>query len=77
MENLTAEHQQIERSGTTLHYWLAGPVGHLLVVFTHGGGMDHRMFEAQQALVAKEYRVLFWDMYVHGKSQPLGMDGIF
>ncbi|MBV9232221.1 MAG: alpha/beta fold hydrolase, partial [Chloroflexi bacterium] len=77
MEDLTIEHQQIERSNTTLHYWLAGPVGHPLVVFTHGGGMDHRMFEAQQALVAKEYRVLSWDMHGHGQSQPLGMGGIF
>lgn len=77
MEDLTTGHQQLKRSGTTLHYWLAGPVGHPLVVFTHGGGMDHRMFEAQQALVAKKYRVLFWDMHGHGQSQPLGMDGIF
>ncbi len=77
MEDLTAEHQQIKRSNTTLRYWLAGPVGHPLVVFTHGGGMDHRMFETQQALVAKEYRVLFWDMHGHGQSQPLGMGGIF
>jgi len=77
MEDLTIGRQQIKRSGTTLHYWLAGPVGHPLVVFTHGGGIDHRMFEAQQALVAKAYRVLFWDMHGHGQSQPLGMGGIF
>ncbi|QBD80516.1 alpha/beta hydrolase [Ktedonosporobacter rubrisoli] len=77
MQSLTTEHQQIKRSNTLLHYWLAGPVGHPLVVFTHGGGMDHRMFEVQQALVAKEYRVLLWDMHGRGQSQPLGMDGTF
>lgn len=77
MEDLTVEHQQIKRSGTTLHYWVAGPIGRPLVVFTHGGGLDHQTFEAQQALIAKEYRVLLWDMPGHGQSQPLGMDGIF
>lgn len=77
MEDLMTGHQQIKRSDTTLHYWVSGPVGRPLVVFTHGGGMDHCMFEAQQARIAKEYRVLLWDMHGHGQSQPLGMGGIF
>lgn len=77
MEDLTITHHQITRGATTLHYWLAGPTDRPLVVFTHGGGMDHRMFEAQLSPVAREYRVLLWDMHGHGQSQPLGMDGIF
>ncbi len=77
MENLTAEHQQVTRGTTTLHYWLAGPTDRPLVVFTHGGGMDHQMFEAQLTLVAREYRVLLWDVHGHGQSQPLGMGGVF
>ena len=77
MRDITIEHQQIMRSGTTLHYWLAGPTDRPLVVFTHGGLMDHRMFEAQLDPVAREYRVLLWDVHGHGQSQPLGMGGTF
>jgi 3-oxoadipate enol-lactonase len=77
MENLTPTHQQMTRGTTTLHYWLAGPTDRPLVVFTHGGGVDHRMFEEQLAAVAKEYRVLLWDVHGHGQSQPLGMGGVF
>lgn len=77
MPNPTITHHQIASSGTTLHYWLTGPADRPLVVFTHGGGMDHRMFEPQLAAVAERYRVLLWDMHGHGQSQPLGMGGIF
>jgi pimeloyl-ACP methyl ester carboxylesterase len=77
MKDLVITHHSITRSGTTLHYWLTGPVSRPLVVFTHGGGMDHHMFEEQLTLVAREYRVLLWDMHGHGQSQPMGMEGIF
>lgn len=77
MPNLTITHHQMVRSGTTLHYWLAGSADRPLVVFTHGGGMDHWMFEPQLAAVAERYRVLWWDMHGHGESQPLGMDSVF
>lgn len=77
MQDLTITHQQFSHSGTKLHYWLAGPTDRPVVVFTHGGLMDHRMFEAQLPVIAREYRVLLWDMHGHGQSQPLGMDGVF
>jgi 3-oxoadipate enol-lactonase len=77
MPNLTITHHQIARSSTTLHYWLAGPTDRPLVVFTHGGSMDHRMFEPQLAAVAEQYRVLLWDVHGCGQSQPMGMDGVF
>ncbi|MFB7877808.1 alpha/beta fold hydrolase [Nocardia sp. NPDC056064] len=42
-----------------------GPV----VVFTHGAGMDHSMFDAQvEALAAGGYRVITWDLRGHGES---------
>src|SRR6266566_3694738 len=77
MPNLTITHHQIARSGTTLHYWLAGPTDRPLVVFTHGGRMDHWMFEPQLADIARHYRVLLWDMHGCGQSQPMGMGGVF
>ena len=39
--------------------------------------MDYRMFEVQKTLVAREYRVLLWDVHGHGQSRPLGMGGVF
>ena len=64
----------LARSGSTLHYWLSGPEGRPLVALTHGATMDHRMFEAQVAALAGEYRVLTWDVRGHGRSQPIGAD---
>lgn len=34
MEDRAITHREIERSGTRLHYWVAGPLGRPLVVFT-------------------------------------------
>ncbi|WP_039923433.1 alpha/beta fold hydrolase [Amycolatopsis decaplanina] len=39
------------------------------VVFTHGAGMDHRMFDAQaRALHDAGHRVISWDQPGHGES---------
>lgn len=63
----------IERSGSSIHYWTAGPERSPLVVFTHDGLADHRMFDAQLATLWEAgYRTLRWDMRGHGRSQPLG-----
>jgi pimeloyl-ACP methyl ester carboxylesterase len=62
----------LQRDGSVLHYWLTGPDERPLVVLTHGATMDHRMFDAQVAALAPEYRVLTWDVRGHGRSQPLG-----
>jgi 3-oxoadipate enol-lactonase len=76
MDDIVTTHQQIIRGTGTIHYWLAGQVGRPLLVFTHGGLLDHRMFDAQLAAVASEYRVLLWDMRGHGQSQPLDSDNV-
>lgn len=55
-----------------LHYWMGGPANAPLLVFLHGAGMDHRMFNAQVQAVVPHYRVLVWDARGHGKSQPVG-----
>ncbi|APE37984.1 alpha/beta hydrolase [Nocardia mangyaensis] len=39
------------------------------VVFVHGAGMDHTMFDTQvKALTAGGYRVVTWDLRGHGES---------
>jgi len=62
----------LERAGCPLHYWLSGPEGRPLVVFTHGLCVDHRSWQYQLPVVTKTYRVLTWDVRGHGLSQPMG-----
>lgn len=63
----------VQRSGSTLHYWLSGPEDGRLVTFTPGASMDHRMFDEQVPAVASAgYRVLTWDVRGHGQSKPIG-----
>jgi 3-oxoadipate enol-lactonase len=71
MDTLLTEHI-LEREGCPLHYWVGGPEGRPLVVFTHGACVDHRSFDRQIPMVAKEYRVMTWDVRGHGLSQPVG-----
>jgi 3-oxoadipate enol-lactonase len=64
---------QLRRSGSHIHYWIAGPDDGPLVAFTPGISMDHRMFDGQVSpVVAEGYRVLTWDVRGHGLSKPLG-----
>jgi pimeloyl-ACP methyl ester carboxylesterase len=69
----TTQAHVLDRAGSQLHYWTSGPADGSLVVFTHGATLDHDMFEPQQgSLAAAGYRVLTWDMRVHGRSKPMG-----
>jgi pimeloyl-ACP methyl ester carboxylesterase len=60
------------REGCPLHYWVSGPEGRPLVVFTHGACVDHHSFDLHVQVVAQRYRVLTWDVRGHGQSQPMG-----
>lgn len=66
--------KRLERSGSTLYYYLTGPEGRPLVTFTHGAGLGHRMFGAQVDALAGEYRVLTWDVRGYDRSGPVGKD---
>src|SRR5882724_10295509 len=66
-----AEHI-VEYKGTPLHYWLTGPESAPLMVCTHGASCDHHMFDEQLPALAKDYRVLTWDVRGHGLSRPMG-----
>ncbi|RVX41157.1 pimeloyl-ACP methyl ester carboxylesterase [Nonomuraea polychroma] len=44
------------------------------LVFSHGAGADHVMFDAQREyLHARGYRTVTWDMRGHGLSRPAGV----
>lgn len=58
--------------GCDLRYGDTGGDGTPLV-FSHGAGADHVMFDAQREhLRAQGYRVVVWDMRGHGLSRPAG-----
>lgn len=59
--------------GVQLHWWsTSGDAAGPLVVFTHGGAMDHEMWESQVAAFAPRYRMLTHDVRGHGLSQCSG-----
>ncbi|MBI5534962.1 MAG: alpha/beta hydrolase [Deltaproteobacteria bacterium] len=62
----------LERQGCRLHYWTAGPKTRPWIALTHGFTMDHRLFETQVAVLARDWRVLVWDVRGHGLSKPIG-----
>ncbi|RSM60808.1 alpha/beta hydrolase [Amycolatopsis sp. WAC 01376] len=60
--------QVLHRDGGELRYGDL-PGERRPIVFTHGAGMDHRMFDAQaEALHEAGHRVVSWDQRGHGES---------
>jgi pimeloyl-ACP methyl ester carboxylesterase len=61
--------QYLERDGCRLAY---DDVGRgIPVLLSHGAGADRRMFDAQVPfLVEHGYRVVTWDLRLHGESRP-------
>ncbi len=54
-----------------IHYWVSERRQYPTVVLLHGATMDHRMFDAQVAVLIHDYDVVSIDVRGHGKSQPL------
>jgi 3-oxoadipate enol-lactonase len=62
----------LERNGCPIHYWLEGDPSLPLVVFTHGAGADHVMFNEKVSGLHGRYQTLTWDVRGHGRSRPMG-----
>jgi 3-oxoadipate enol-lactonase len=62
----------LERQGCPIHYWLHGETTKPLIVFIHGAGADHQMFDPQLSALETHYRTLIWDVRGHGRSRPMG-----
>lgn len=60
---------RFEYRGCDLHYWLSGPAGAPLVVFSPGAYTDHTLFDPQVEPVTQRYRMLRWDLRGHGRSR--------
>ena len=63
------EHKTRTRENGTVHYWVAGS-GENCIVFTHGATMDHGLFADQVDYFSKDYKVILWDVPMHGASRP-------
>jgi pimeloyl-ACP methyl ester carboxylesterase len=69
----TAVEKVLQRNGCPIHYWLhESDSSKSLIVFTHGAGADHRMFNSQVNALAGQYPLLTWDVRGHGLSRPMG-----
>ncbi|MGL5675940.1 MAG: alpha/beta fold hydrolase [Cellulosilyticaceae bacterium] len=66
------EHKYIESQYGTTHYWINQNVmeNRRTIVFTHGVTADHQMFEKQVEYFSEVYRVIVWDVPLHGLSRP-------
>jgi 3-oxoadipate enol-lactonase len=71
-EALADELQVFAHNGCPIHYRLLGPADAPLIVLTHGGMVDHRVWNPQAPVLSKEYRLLLWDVRGHGQSRPGG-----
>ena len=63
------DHKQLNGKRGVVHYWTAGK-GPQALFFTHGATMDHGLFEYQVAYFSKNYKVINWDVPLHGLSRP-------
>ncbi|MFF2886981.1 alpha/beta fold hydrolase [Paenibacillus sp. NPDC057967] len=68
------ELQTIEKDGCTIHYWITPEHHGPWLIFMHGAGADHRMFNEQLQALDDRYGVLLWDARGHGQSRPIGAD---
>jgi pimeloyl-ACP methyl ester carboxylesterase len=63
----------LTRNGCPIHYWLhEGDSSKPMIVFTHGAGVDHHMFDSQVSVLAGQFPLLTWDVRGHGLSRPMG-----
>lgn len=62
-------HHVVPNEGCDLHYWQRG--SGRPVVFVHGAGADHSVFDHQFEAVAEAgFRAVSWDLRGHGLSRP-------
>jgi pimeloyl-ACP methyl ester carboxylesterase len=61
----------INKDGCNIHYWVSSCIKGQWLVFLHGAGADHEMFNNQIKEVTEKFNVLLWDARGHGKSRPM------
>ncbi|MDP4092939.1 MAG: alpha/beta hydrolase [Bacillota bacterium] len=52
-----------------IHYWYREGTEDKWILFFHGAGVDHEMFQAQFEVVDHTYNIIAWDARGHGMSK--------
>jgi len=55
--------------GCTIQYWHRKALGKKYVLFLHGAGCDHQMFEKQIDTLDSSFDIIVWDARGHGLSK--------
>jgi pimeloyl-ACP methyl ester carboxylesterase len=63
------QHKTLAGPHGVTHYWVDG-AGDQTIVFTHGATMDHGLFQYQLSHFAPRYKIINWDVPLHGLSRP-------
>lgn len=65
----------LNTGGGSVVYWISPTApARPWLVFLHGLGSDHRLFDSQYPHFAKRYNLLTWDAPAHGDSRPYADD---
>jgi pimeloyl-ACP methyl ester carboxylesterase len=63
----------LSKDGCNIRYWISNKEKSSWIIFLHGAGADHEMFNEQLPIVGKEFNLLLWDARGHGLSRPMGV----
>ncbi len=67
MENM--KHLVFQNLGCYIHYWYRKGSENKWVLFLHGAGVDHNMFESQFGIFDSTYNIIAWDARGQGLSK--------
>ncbi|WP_207707741.1 alpha/beta fold hydrolase [Alkaliphilus serpentinus] len=64
--------KKIQSKRGTVYYWTNenNNENELAIVFCHGLTADHTLFDKQVQHLANDYKLISWDIPLHGKSRP-------
>src|SRR5690606_33944562 len=71
---MTLVKKVLNKDDCPLHYWISPDGKRPWLIFLHGAGTDHHMFEQQIKNLDKSYSILLCDARGHGLSRPMGDD---
>ncbi|MFC6331008.1 alpha/beta fold hydrolase [Paenibacillus septentrionalis] len=63
------EERTFRTDGCELRYWVRPADSRKWIIFLHGAGCDHLMFERQFPAMPEDYNIVAWDARGHGQSR--------
>jgi len=63
------QHLKFRNLDCEIHYWYRKGSGNKWVLFFHGAGVNHEMFEPQFDVFDQTYNIIAWDARAHGRSK--------